>query len=120
MPLRGRSGICGVKLIRRGYWVSIRESEIALRLALGARRSTIIRWTSFHALRLAVLGIGFGVLGGWAAARALDGLVFAIPARNPATMMAAAFAVAAIAIGAAAIPAWRAARVDAARHLHYA
>jgi predicted permease len=102
------------------YWVSIRESEIALRLALGARRSTIIRWTSFHALRLALLGIGFGVLGGWAAARALEGLVFGIPARNPATMIAAALAVAVIAIGAAAIPAWRAARVDAARRLHYA
>ncbi len=102
------------------YWVSIREPEIAIRLALGAPRSTIMRWTGFHALRLAVIGIAFGVLGGWAAARGLEELVFGIPPRNPATLIAAAAAVAAIAVAAAAIPSWRAARVDAARRLHYA
>jgi len=102
------------------YWVSVRESEIALRLALGARPSTILRWTSFHALRLATIGIAFGVLGGWVAARGLEELVFGIPSRNPATMIAAALAVGAIAVAAAALPSWRAARVDAARRLHYA
>ncbi|HEY2018075.1 MAG TPA: FtsX-like permease family protein, partial [Bryobacteraceae bacterium] len=102
------------------YWVSVRESEIALRLALGARPLAIMRWTSFHALRLALIGIVFGVAGGWAASRALEDLVFGIPPRNPATMIAAACAVAAIAVAAAAIPAWRAARVDAAQRLHHA
>jgi len=102
------------------YWVSVRESEIALRLALGARPSTILRWTSFHALRLAAIGIALGVAGGWAAARGLDELVFGIPPRNPATMIAAALAVGVIAVAAAAIPSWRAARVDAARRLHHA
>lgn len=102
------------------YWVSVRESEIALRLALGARPSTILRWTGFHALRLAMIGVAFGVLGGWLAARGLEELVFGIPPRNPATMIAAALAVGAIAMAAAALPSWRAARVDAARRLHYA
>ena len=101
------------------YWVTSRESEIALRLALGASPSRILRWTSFHALRLALIGVAFGVVGGWAAARTLEDLVFGIPPRNPATMIAAAFAVMAIAFAATAVPAWRAARVDVARRLHY-
>jgi ABC-type antimicrobial peptide transport system permease subunit len=102
------------------YWVNVRESEIALRLALGARPSTILRWTGFHALRLAMMGIVLGAAGGWIAARGLEDLVFGIPPRNPATMMAAAVAVTLIAIAAAAVPSWRAARVDAARSLHHA
>ncbi len=101
------------------YWVTSRESEIALRLALGASPSRILRWTSFQALRLALIGVAFGVVGGWAAARALEDLVFGIPPRNPATMIAAALAVITIAFAAALVPAWRAARVDAARRLHY-
>ena len=101
------------------YWVTSRESEIALRLALGASPSRILRWTSFHALRLALIGVAWSVVGGWAAAHALEDLVFGIPPHNPATMIAAALAVMAMAFAAAAVPAWRAARVDAARWLHH-
>ena len=101
------------------YWVTSREPEIAIRLALGACPSTILRWTSFHALRLAVIGVALGVPGGWAAARLLDDLVFGIKSRDPATMAAAALAVTVIALFATAVPAWRAARVDAARRLHH-
>jgi predicted permease len=99
------------------YWVAVRESEIALRLALGANPSLILRWTSLHALRLAAVGIAFGLAGGWAGAGVVEKLVFGIPPRSPATMSGAAAAVMAIALAAAAIPSWRAARVDAARRL---
>jgi putative ABC transport system permease protein len=100
------------------YWVSSREPEIAIRLALGARPSLILRWTSYHALRLAVIGVAFGVAGGWAAARLLEEMVFGIEPRNPATMVAAALVVMAIALIAVALPATRASRVDVARRLH--
>jgi putative ABC transport system permease protein len=73
-----------------------------------------------HALRLTAIGVSFGLLGGWAAAGLLGKLVYGIPPQNPATMFAAAVAVTAIGVAAAAIPAWRAARVDAARGLHHA
>ena len=102
------------------YWVGVREPEIALRMALGARPSTIMRWSSYHALRLAAIGIAFGVMGGWAAARGLEELVFGIPPRSPATLAAAGLVVAAIAAIAAAVPSWRAARVDVVRRLHCA
>ncbi len=100
------------------YWVASRESEIAIRLALGARRSEIVRLISLHALRLVIVGIAFGALGGWAAGHSLADLVFGIPPRNPATMVAAGLAVVLIALAATAIPAWRAARIDPARRLH--
>lgn len=65
-----------------------------------------------------MVGIGLGAIGGWAAARVLENLVFGIPARDPATLLAAAILVLFIAFAAAAIPAWRASRVDPARRLH--
>jgi putative ABC transport system permease protein len=99
------------------YWVAVREPEIALRLALGARPWNILRWTGLHALRLAAVGLAFGIAGAWAGAGILANLVFGIPPRHPATMLAAAFAVLVVVLAAAGIPSWRAARVDAARRL---
>ena len=99
------------------YWVSVREREIAIRLALGAGPALILRWTGSHALRLAGLGVALGALGGWIGAFVLDDLVFGLPARSPATLMAAAIAIMAIAALAATLPAWRATRVDAALQL---
>ena len=100
------------------YWVTSRQQEIAVRLALGASPPRILCWTSFQALRLAIVGVAFGALGGWVSARLLKDLVFGIQARNPETLVAAAVVVLTIAFVAAAIPSWRAARGDAARHLH--
>src|SRR5258708_25837463 len=53
------------------YWVSPRQREIAIRLAVGAQRSTIFRWSGFHATRLAVIGIGLGTSCAWIPARLL-------------------------------------------------
>jgi len=100
------------------YWVSVREREIAIRMALGAQAGAIVQWTGMQALRLAALGISIGAAGAWAVARSLEDLVFGIPPRSLASLLLSAAAVAAIAALAAAIPSWRAARVDAAAHLH--
>jgi predicted permease len=100
------------------YWVASREPEIAVRLALGASPARILRWTSGQALRLAAIGVTIGAVGGWFAVRLLRDLVFGIPPQSPATLAAAIVAVMAIAFLAAAIPSWRAARVDAAQRLH--
>ncbi|HUB84022.1 MAG TPA: ABC transporter permease [Bryobacteraceae bacterium] len=100
------------------YWVTSREPEIALRLALGASPARILRWTSSHALRLAAAGVAAGAVGGWFAVNLLREMVFGIAAHNPATLIAAVAAVLALAFLAAAIPSWRAARVDAAVRLH--
>ena len=109
-------GIYGVL----NYWVSARQREIAIRLAVGAQRSTILRWAGLHATRLAVFGIVLGVIGAWSAARWLESLVFGVTARNPLMMLLAGTAVIAIAALAASLPLWRATRTDAVRNLHEA
>jgi putative ABC transport system permease protein len=109
-------GIYGVL----NYWVSARQREIAIRLALGAQRSTILRWAGLHATRLALFGIVLGVIGAWSAARWLESLVFGVTARNPLMMLLAGAAVIAIAALAAGLPLWRATHTDAVRNLHEA
>jgi predicted lysophospholipase L1 biosynthesis ABC-type transport system permease subunit len=109
-------GISGVL----NYWVSARQREIAIRLAVGAQRSTILRWAGLHAARLAVIGIVLGVIGAWSAARWLESLVFGVTARNPLMMLLAGAAVIAIAALAASLPLWRATHTDAVRNLHEA
>jgi putative ABC transport system permease protein len=109
-------GIYGVL----NYWVSARQREIAIRLAIGAQRSSILRWAGLHATRLAVIGIVFGAIGAWSAARWLESLVFGVSARNPVMMLLAGAAVIVIAALAASVPLWRAMHTDAVRNLHEA
>lgn len=102
------------------YWVSSREPEIAVRLALGARPATILRWTGMKALRLTAIGLLIGGAGCVVGARSLRAMVFGTGTGNPAVLAAAAFVVLAIALLAAVAPAWRAARVNVAQRLHRA
>jgi predicted permease len=107
-------GIYGVL----SFWVSTRQKEIAIRLALGARRTTILRWAGFHAIRLAVCGMGLGAFGAWAASRWLKSLAFGVSLTDPRTIAAAALGVILVAGLAVTIPLRRAVRVDAGRTLH--
>jgi predicted permease len=109
-------GIYGVL----NYWVSARQREIAIRLAVGAQRSSILRWAGLHATRLAVIGIILGAIGAWSAARWPESLVFGVTARNPLMMLLTGVAVIVIAALAASVPLWRATHTDAVRNLHEA
>jgi len=100
------------------YWVRVREDEIAIRVALGAPRLVILRWAGGQALRLSFAGVGIGALGCWAASRWLGSLVFGAAPHNFTTLAAAVVTVVGIALIAAAIPVWRATRVDAGIKLH--
>ncbi|HEY2545029.1 MAG TPA: ABC transporter permease [Candidatus Acidoferrum sp.] len=107
-------GIYGVL----NYWVSARQKEIAIRLAIGASRSSILRWAGLHAARLAVIGIVLGAIGAWSASRWLESMVFGVTARSPLMMLVAGAAVIGIAALAAGLPLWRATHTDAVRNLH--
>jgi predicted lysophospholipase L1 biosynthesis ABC-type transport system permease subunit len=98
-------------------WVATRESDIAIRIALGADRGTVIRWAGTEALRLCLKGFTLGGLAAWAVARSIEGLLFSVTSRNPAAVATATFTVIAMAAAAAALPLRRAARIDAARKL---
>ena len=109
-------GIYGVL----NYWVSARQREIAIRLTLGAQRSSILRWAGLHATRLAVFGIVLGAIGAWSASRWLKSLVFGVTERSPLMMLLAGAAVIVIAGLAASVPLWRATHTDPVRNLHEA
>jgi predicted permease len=102
------------------YWVSARQKEIAIRLAVGAPRSAIFRWAGWHAARLAGLGILLGAIGAWSVSSWLKSLVFGVSASNPSMIVLAGAAVVAIATLAAALPVWRAMHTDPVRNLHEA
>jgi putative ABC transport system permease protein len=99
------------------YWVNLRQKDIAVRVALGARRMAILRWVGSRALGLAALGTVVGVVAAEAASRWIQSLVFAVSARNPIALFIAAAVVFAITAVAAALPAWRATRVDPVHQL---
>jgi len=107
-------GIYGVL----NYWVSIRQREIAIRLALGAQRPVILRWAGSHAMRLALLGAALGAFGCWAASRWLRTLVYGVSVGDPVMMLAAGAGMFMIAGFAVSVPLLRAMRVDPVRNLH--
>ena len=107
-------GIYGVL----NYWVGVRQKEIAIRQAMGAPRSAILRWAGWHATRLVALGIALGAFGAWGASRWLKSMLFGVSESDPAMMILAGATVIVIATFAAGLPLWRATRVDTVRYLH--
>jgi putative ABC transport system permease protein len=99
------------------YWVNIRQREIAIRMAMGARRSGIVRWVGMVAIKLAAVGIGAGAVGCWVASGWLRALVFGVSVADPKMMIAAGAGVIAVASLAVSVPLWRAVQVDPVRNL---
>jgi putative ABC transport system permease protein len=94
------------------YGVAQRTREIGVRIALGARRVDILMQIGAGAVKLTMVGIVFGVVGGSLFARLLTVMLYRVTAGDPATFVGVSLALLAIALTAALIPSWRAARVD--------
>ena len=94
------------------YGVAQRTREIGVRMALGARPSDILSQVGGGALKLAALGVLFGVAGAAAFARLLSSMLYGVTASDPATFVGVAVVLLAVALVAALVPSWRAARVD--------
>jgi putative ABC transport system permease protein len=101
-------GIYGVL----AYSVSQRTGELGLRMALGATPGGVLGIVMGEGMRVALIGIGTGLLGGLALGRAVSSLVFGVPVRDAATFALVAAALAGVACAACAVPALRASRVD--------
>jgi predicted permease len=108
-------GIYGVL----AYSVSQRNGEIGVRMALGATPRGVLRLVVGEGMRVALIGIGTGLVGGLALGRVLSSLVFGVPVRDPATFIVVAVALASVALAACAVPAFRASRVDPVVALRY-
>ena len=113
--LLAAGGIFGVV----SYSVSQRTNEIGIRMALGAEPGRVLRMILREAWWLAMGGVFAGLAGALALGRAVNSLLYGLKAWDPATLLAAAFLLLAIALAAGWVPARRAAAVDPMRALRH-
>lgn len=92
--------------------VTERITEIGVRAALGASRSTILMMILGEGVVLAGIGVVFGAIGAAMLSSTLRTLIFGISRADAVTYVAAAITVLIIAVVASAAPAARAARID--------
>ena len=101
-------GIYGVM----GYVVSQRTKEIGIRMALGARPSTILRSVLGSAFLTVIAGTGIGLVGAWALSDLAGGFLFEVRPHDATVYSAAVLVLVMAGLAAAFGPARRASSVD--------
>ena len=99
------------------YIVRQQHREVAVRLALGARRRQVMGGLLQRALALASLGTLVGIGAAWMLTRPFGSLFVGVSPRDPATFAAVAGLFGLVALAAAGVPALRATRVNPASAL---
>jgi predicted permease len=94
------------------FLVARQSRSIGIRLALGASRGRILRWTLAWALRPVGLGLLVGLLGAWAMSGTFAALLFRVQPADPRVYTAVAVCLLLIGVAAGLVPAWRASRID--------
>ncbi len=94
------------------YATSQRTREIGIRIALGAQGRDVLRLVIGRGLLLAGAGVGAGLAVALALTRVMEGLLFGVSATDPATFVAVAIVLSAVALLACYVPARRATKVD--------
>ena len=107
--LLATAGVFGVM----AYSVSRRTREIGVRVALGARRSDVLRMVLGQGLRTILIGLAIGIAGSLALTRTVESLLFGVTPTDPLTFAGVTLLLVAAALLACYIPARRATRVDA-------
>jgi len=93
------------------YSVTARVREIGVRLALGARRGTVVWMIVRDGLAIAVPGVLIGAPCAWASARLVRAQLYGIAPDDPRTLLTAAAIFLATVLSASLLPALRASRV---------
>jgi predicted permease len=94
------------------YSVSKRLKELGIRIALGARRTEVLRSALGRPVKLLIVGSGAGVLLGILAGRVLASIVYQANAHDPVVLTGVVVAMALLGLVATWIPAQRALRVN--------
>ena len=94
------------------YNVSRRTAEIGVRMALGARRRSILQMVITQGLKLASLGVVGGILLSIAASHILSSFLFQIKSNDPVVLVSASALVIVVTLLASYFPARRASNVD--------
>jgi putative ABC transport system permease protein len=94
------------------FSVGQRTREFGIRMSLGARRLDVMNLVVGKGLLLAGAGIAAGLAGAYALTRLLSSLLYGVNPTDRVTFAAVTTLLAAVAIAASFMPAWRATRVD--------
>ena len=106
-------GIYGVV----SFLVAQRKQELAVRIALGASRVTVLWLVLKEGLEMAIIGAAIGLFGAWATQKLTSGFLFGISPVDAVTFAGAAVFLLGVAAVASAIPGARVLTIDPARTL---
>jgi predicted permease len=101
-------GVFGVT----AYGVGRRSAEFGVRIALGASRAEVLQAAVRGSLAAVAVGLAVGLGTASLASGTLSSALYEIEPSDPVTFVAVASVLLAVAVVAAAVPAWRASRVD--------
>ena len=101
------------------YIVATRKNEIGIRMALGASPGSVVRIIVRQTMTLLGVGVGAGLVLAMAAAKGVNSLLYGLQANDPLTLFSVAGFLAAVALAASYVPAYRASRVDPMNALRY-
>jgi putative ABC transport system permease protein len=100
------------------YVVNEQRREMAIRLALGAQRGTILKMVLRRGLGLAAAGAGLGLAGALIVSHLMAGLLFGVSSIDLPTFAGVTLVLTTVALAASCIPALRAMRLDPFTMLH--
>jgi putative ABC transport system permease protein len=99
------------------FLVTQRQQELAVRVALGAQSTDVLRLVLRQGATLALIGVAIGGAAALGLTRLLSGMLYGVSATDPVAFTSVAVLLAGVAIIASWVPARRASRVDPMRIL---
>jgi predicted permease len=118
MLLVGLFGVLALAIAAAGlygvvsYLVTQRTQEIGVRIALGAAPARVVRMVLGRALTLVTVGVAFGLMLAWAEGGVLRSFLFQVSPHDARVYAGVAAVLLIVGLGAAYVPARRAAKVD--------
>jgi ABC-type antimicrobial peptide transport system permease subunit len=94
------------------YSAAQRTQEMAIRLALGSQRWSVMRLILISSAKLGLLGCAIGALAGIFAVGLFRSLLFAVDPLDPTVIVLAALSIFLLTLAASAIPAYRAGSIE--------